>query len=76
MNNYFLDCSGQLCPVPILMTEERMHAMKKGDVLEVLYTDPGATEDLKAWCRMGGHEFFGLKEEKKASRVNIRKKEA
>ena len=74
MSSYFLDCSNQLCPVPILMTEERMTTMKNGDVLDVLYTDPGATEDLKAWCRMMGHEFFGLKIEKKGSRVNIRKK--
>ncbi len=73
MKEHFLDCSGQLCPVPILMTEERMNAMRTGDVLEVLYTDPGATEDLKAWCRMSGHEFVALKEEKKASRMNIRK---
>ena len=74
MNSYFLDCSDQLCPVPILMTEERMNTLKNGDVLEVLFTDPGATEDLKAWCRMMGHEFFGFKKEMKVSRINIRKK--
>ena len=76
MENYILDCSNQLCPVPILMTEERVQTMKNGDVLEVLFTDPGATEDLRAWCRMSGHEFFDLKPGKKSSRVNIRKKEA
>ena len=61
---YSLDCSFQLCPVPILMTEERMQSLKTGDVLEVLFTDPGAKEDLEAWCRMAGHEFFGLRKEK------------
>ena len=64
MSSYFLDCSHQLCPVPILMTEERVQTMKSGDVVEVLFTDPGATEDLKAWCRMTGNEFFDLKIEK------------
>ena len=45
-----LDCSGQLCPVPILMTEEKVKELKKYDILEVIFTDPGAKPDLEAWC--------------------------
>ena len=76
MASYFLDCSNQLCPAPILMTEERMKSLKEGDTLEVLYTDPGATEDLKAWCRMMGYDLSGFKKEKKSMWVDILKKEA
>ena len=67
-SNFFiscrLDCSGQLCPVPILMTEEKIEHLKSGEILEVLFTDPGAEPDLKAWCKAMHHEFMGIKKEK------------
>ena len=72
----FLDCSGQLCPAPILMTEERMAELKINEVLEVLFTDPGAEADLEAWCRMMKYDFFELRKEKKNLFVKIRKKAA
>ncbi|MGH7301427.1 MAG: sulfurtransferase TusA family protein, partial [Candidatus Rokuibacteriota bacterium] len=31
-----------------------------GEVLEVRSTDPGAREDLPAWCRLTGHEFLAM----------------
>ncbi|MGH7413672.1 MAG: sulfurtransferase TusA family protein [Candidatus Rokuibacteriota bacterium] len=30
-----------------------------GEIVEVRSTDPGAPEDLPAWCRLTGHEFLG-----------------
>ena len=59
-----IDCAGLLCPAPILMTEERLAAMKKGEVLEVLFTDLGAKPDLVAWCRATGNRVIEFKEEK------------
>ena len=62
--SYQLDCQGQLCPVPILMTEEKLNELKTGDVLEVLFTDVGAKADLEAWCKATKNELLGFKEEK------------
>ena len=59
-----LDCSGHLCPVPILMTEEKVAELAKGAVLEVLFTDPGAEPDLRMWCKVMGHEFLASRREK------------
>lgn len=56
--DHVLDCSGQLCPVPILMTEEKIADMKKNEIVEVVFTDPGAQPDLRAWCRANGHAFL------------------
>ena len=56
--DHHLDCSGHLCPVPIIMTEEKVAEMKKGEVLEIIFTDPGAKPDLMAWCRAAGHTFL------------------
>lgn len=71
-----LDCSGHLCPVPILMTEEKMADLKKGEVLEVIFTDPGAKPDLEAWCKMAGHEILVMqwKGNRNKGAVRIRKK--
>ena len=69
-----LDCSGHLCPAPILMTEEKIERLKTGDVLVVLFTDPGAEPDLEVWCRATGNECLGFKDGKFKSYAYIRKR--
>ena len=69
-----LDARGHLCPVPILMTEEKILELKSGDVLELAFTDPGAEPDLTAWCKATGHEILGFREDKRARFAYIRKK--
>lgn len=71
--DHHLDCSGHLCPVPILMTEEKVAEMKLDEVLEVIYTDPGAKPDLIAWCRATGHAFLDSLDGKPKSSAFIRK---
>jgi tRNA 2-thiouridine synthesizing protein A len=68
-----LDCSGHFCPVPIIMTEEKVAEMKQGEVLEVVFTDPGAKPDLMAWCRASGHVFVECRSGKFQSSAFIRK---
>ena len=71
---YRLDCSGQLCPVPILMTEEKMADLASDEILEVVFTDPGAKPDLMAWCKATGHLFLKCLDGKTQSRATIQKK--
>ena len=33
----------------------RLHPMQPGAVLKITARDPGAPEDLPAWCRLTGH---------------------
>lgn len=68
-----LDCRGHLCPVPILMTEEKVAQLKARDVVEVAFTDPGAVSDLMAWCRATGNELLGFKKEAAVWFAAIRK---
>jgi len=35
----------------------RLNAMKPGELLQLTARDPGAREDLPAWCRLTGHEL-------------------
>jgi tRNA 2-thiouridine synthesizing protein A len=71
--HHHLDCSWMLCPVPILMTAERIAGLGRGEVLEVIYTDPGAKPDLEAWCAAHGHELVGIREGRPASAAFVRK---
>jgi tRNA 2-thiouridine synthesizing protein A len=35
----------------------RLKAMEPGELLKLTARDPGAREDLPAWCRLTGHEL-------------------
>ena len=58
-----LDCKGLSCPMPILKLAKTMKGMKKGEVLELLATDPGSKPDVPAWCGKTGHELLETAEE-------------
>lgn len=46
-----LDACGLSCPGPIIKVSEKIKTLNKGDVLEVLSSDPGFKNDIKAWCK-------------------------
>lgn len=53
-----LDCRRLLCPMPVIRVQDRVGELKKGDVLEAICSDPGALQDIPAWCRINGHEVI------------------
>lgn len=55
-----LDVRGQLCPIPVIRTQNHAKKLAAGDLLEVLCTDPGATSDIPAWCRINGHTVVSI----------------
>ena len=50
-----LDARRLLCPMPVIRTQNRVADLAPGDELEVRCTDPGALNDIPAWCRINGH---------------------
>ena len=62
MSNYTLDARNSLCPMPVIKTQNKVKELKAGDTLEVTSTDPGAMNDIPAWCRINGHEIVDAKE--------------
>jgi TusA-related sulfurtransferase len=54
----FLDCSGLLCPMPVVKTKRAIKGMEIGQVLEMIATDPGAVPDMEAWERQTRHELL------------------
>ncbi|MBE9568772.1 MAG: sulfurtransferase TusA family protein [Proteobacteria bacterium] len=55
MSKYSLDARRTLCPMPVIKTQNKIAELSEGDVLEVTCTDPGALNDIPAWCRINGH---------------------
>ena len=55
MSHHTLDASNSLCPMPVIKTQNKIAELQAGDILEVTCTDPGALNDIPAWCRINGH---------------------
>ncbi len=63
MSRHFLDARNLLCPLPVIRTQDRVKTLSTGDILEVRCTDPGALNDIPAWCRIHGHRLVETKED-------------
>lgn len=61
MSNHKLDAKRLLCPMPVIRTQDKIKTLNSGDVLEVVCTDPGALQDVPAWCRINGHKVLDTK---------------
>jgi tRNA 2-thiouridine synthesizing protein A len=53
-----LDCTGLLCPIPVVKTSKAIKTIEVGQVLQMIATDPGAPPDMEAWSRQTGHEMI------------------
>jgi len=56
LSDFELDAQRLLCPMPVIRTQDRVKDLKPGDRLKVICTDPGAKNDIPAWCRINGHQ--------------------
>jgi tRNA 2-thiouridine synthesizing protein A len=58
-----LDCTGMLCPVPVVKTSKAIKEIQIGQVLKMIATDPGAPPDMAAWSRQTGNELLDSHQE-------------
>ncbi len=58
-----LDCTGMLCPVPVIKTSKAIKELQVGQVLQMIATDPGAPADMEAWSRQTGNELLDSHQE-------------
>lgn len=76
MADYSIDTSGLLCPMPVIRAQDRVEELQPGDRLEVLSSDPGALNDIPAWCRINGHTVVAKSQQGREVRVLIEVGEA
>ncbi|MCK8817568.1 CoA-disulfide reductase [Natroniella sulfidigena] len=53
-----LDACGLQCPGPIMKVYKKIEELDKGDILEVIATDPGFIADIEAWCKSTGNRLL------------------
>jgi tRNA 2-thiouridine synthesizing protein A len=58
-----LDCTGLLCPMPIVKTKKAMDGLHSGQVLKMIATDAGSPPDIAAWSKHTGNELLFSTEE-------------
>jgi len=67
-----LDTKRLLCPMPVIRTQNKIKTLAAGDILKVTCTDPGALNDIPAWCRINGHEVIATDEQGDEIFITIR----
>jgi tRNA 2-thiouridine synthesizing protein A len=56
--DYVIDCSGTLCPMPIIRLRQEIDRIEPGKVLKLIATDPASVNDMPAFARNTGHELL------------------
>jgi tRNA 2-thiouridine synthesizing protein A len=67
-----LDCQRLLCPLPVIRVQDTVAGLRPGDLLTAVCSDPGALEDIPAWCRINGHEVLDAREDAERYVVTLR----
>jgi len=68
-----LDCTGLVCPEPILKTNMTVKKMETGKILEMIGTDLGTKNDIVAWAKRTGNELLGTEDKDGKQHYYIKK---
>lgn len=63
MSREILDARRLLCPLPVIRVQDRVRDLAPGTRLAAVCTDPGALQDIPAWCRINGHQVIETRRE-------------
>jgi tRNA 2-thiouridine synthesizing protein A len=53
-----VDARGQSCPGPLVTLAKALKDASRGDLLELLATDPGSKSDVPSWATISGNELL------------------
>ncbi|MGZ8663042.1 MAG: sulfurtransferase TusA family protein [Actinomycetota bacterium] len=68
-----VDARGQSCPGPLVGLARALKDAERGDLLELLATDPGSRSDVPSWSKLTGNELLEATEEDGCFRYVVRK---
>ncbi len=54
----FWDAGEMGCGELLIQLRFKMADLKKGQSIKLIARDPGAPEDMPAWCKMTGHQLL------------------
>ena len=53
-----VDARGQSCPGPLVTLAKALKDASRGDLFELLATDPGSKSDVPSWATISGNEVL------------------
>lgn len=68
-----LDTTGLICPEPVMMLHNAVRDAARGQVIEVVATDPSTRRDIPKFCQFLGHELVSQVEEENLFLFYVRK---
>jgi TusA-related sulfurtransferase len=72
MSRYIVDARGLLCPIPVIRVQDQVAGLKPGDLVEAICSDPGALNDIPAWCKINGHQIVETIDKRDEIRITVR----
>ncbi|OEU51546.1 MAG: hypothetical protein BA872_00155 [Desulfobacterales bacterium C00003060] len=73
MADVTIDVCGEVCPLPVMKTNEALANMKTGETLEVIVDYPPSRENVKRLATSKGHEVLDITEQGEIIRMLIKK---
>jgi len=68
-----VDCTGEICPVPLVETRKALRKAKEGDIIEVVGTHPASKKEIPMAVKALGLELMGLQEKDGVWKIKIRR---
>jgi len=68
-----VDCTGEICPVPLVETRKALRKAKEGDIIEVIGTHPASKKEIPMAVKALGLELMGLQEKDGVWKIKIRR---
>ncbi len=73
MADLTIDVCGEVCPVPVMKTDEALSTMKTGQTLEVIVDYPPSKENVQRLATFRGNKIVEVKEEGEIIKILIEK---
>ncbi len=69
-----VDCTGEICPIPLVEMRKALRKAKEGDIIEVTGTDPSSKKEIPMAVKAMGLELLDIQEEKEGAwKIRIRR---
>jgi len=68
-----VDCTGEICPVPLVETRKALRKAKEGDIVEVVGTHPASKKEIPMAVKALGLELMDLQEKDGVWKIRIRR---
>lgn len=70
---YELDIKGYVCPYPLLHFKKSIEQMQSGEVVDVIFDNPGSLQTIGMMCKKEKHQILGKSEDAGVFTLKVQK---